>query len=92
MPPTLVSVGEFRRIKGTDVLIDAMAELHQSGRRVSLAIAGDGEEGRRSREQVARLGLATRRPLPRPHAGAAGVRAWTAAGGAVARRTLCPMS
>ena len=53
----LVNVGEFRRIKGTDVLIDAVAELHRSGRRVSLAIAGDGEEGPALRAQVARLGL-----------------------------------
>ena len=53
----LVNVGEFRHIKGTDVLIDALAELHRSGRRVSLAIAGDGKEGPALRAQVARLGL-----------------------------------
>jgi glycosyltransferase involved in cell wall biosynthesis len=53
----VVSVGEFRRIKGTDVLIDAIAELHRSGRRLRLAIAGDGEEGQALRDQVARLGL-----------------------------------
>jgi len=53
----IVGVGEFRHIKGTDVLIDAVAELHRSGRRVSLAIAGDGEEGPALRSQVARLGL-----------------------------------
>jgi glycosyltransferase involved in cell wall biosynthesis len=53
----LVNVGEFRHIKGTDVLIDALAELHRSGRRVSLAIAGDGEEGPALRAQVAQLGL-----------------------------------
>lgn len=53
----IVTVGEFRHIKGTDVLIDAVAELHRSGRRVSLAIAGDGEQGAALRAQVARLGL-----------------------------------
>jgi glycosyltransferase involved in cell wall biosynthesis len=53
----LVSVGEFRHIKGTDVLIEAVAELHRAGRRVSLAVAGDGEEGPALREQVSRLGL-----------------------------------
>lgn len=53
----IVNVGEFRHIKGTDVLIDALAELHRNGRRVSVAIAGDGEEGPALREQVARLGL-----------------------------------
>ena len=41
----LLSVGEFRHIKGTDVLIEAVAELHKAGPRVTLAIAGDGEEG-----------------------------------------------
>ncbi len=82
----LVSVGEFRHIKGTDVLIEALAELHRSGRRVSLAIAGDGEEGPALREQVAASRPDRQRPLPRPHAGAAGLRARPAAGGAVARR------
>jgi len=53
----LVSVGEFRHIKGTDVLIAAVAELHRAGRKVSLAMAGDGEEGPALREQVSRLGL-----------------------------------
>ncbi|MBN8937699.1 MAG: glycosyltransferase family 4 protein, partial [Rhizobiales bacterium] len=53
----LVSVGEFRHIKGTDVLIEAVAELHRAGRPVSLAVAGDGEEGPALREQVSRLGL-----------------------------------
>jgi glycosyltransferase involved in cell wall biosynthesis len=53
----LLSVGEFRHIKGTDVLIEAVAELHKAGRKVTLAMAGDGEEGPALREQVARLGL-----------------------------------
>jgi glycosyltransferase involved in cell wall biosynthesis len=53
----ILSVGEFRHIKGTDVLIAALAELHRAGRRVSLAVAGDGEEGPALRAQVERLGL-----------------------------------
>ena len=53
----IINVGEFRRIKGTDVLIDAVAELHRAGRRISLAIAGDGEEADALHSQVARLGL-----------------------------------
>jgi glycosyltransferase involved in cell wall biosynthesis len=53
----LLSVGEFRHIKGTDVLIEAVAELHKAGRKVTLAMAGDGEEGPALREQVTRLGL-----------------------------------
>ncbi|AMN42255.1 glycosyltransferase family 4 protein [Rhodoplanes sp. Z2-YC6860] len=53
----LLTVGEFRHIKGTDVLIEAVAELHKSGRKVTLAMAGDGEEGPALREQVAQLSL-----------------------------------
>jgi glycosyltransferase involved in cell wall biosynthesis len=54
----IVCVGEFRHIKGIDVAIDALSELHRVGRRIHLAIAGDGEEGPALREQVTRLGLA----------------------------------
>ena len=53
----IVCVGEFRHIKGIDVAIDAVSELHHMGHRVSLAIAGDGEEGPALRAQVTRLGL-----------------------------------
>jgi glycosyltransferase involved in cell wall biosynthesis len=53
----LLSVGEFRHIKGTDVLIEAVAELHKAGRRVTLAMAGDGEEGEKLRQLVTKLGL-----------------------------------
>jgi glycosyltransferase involved in cell wall biosynthesis len=40
----VVYVGEFRHIKGADVLIDAIARLRASGRSVTLTLAGDGEE------------------------------------------------
>ena len=53
----ILCVGEFRYIKGIDVAIDAISELHRLGRRVSLAIAGDGDESEALRGQVARLGL-----------------------------------
>jgi glycosyltransferase involved in cell wall biosynthesis len=53
----LLSVGEFRHIKGTDVLIEAVAELHKAGRKVTLAMAGDGEEGEKLRQLVTKLGL-----------------------------------
>jgi glycosyltransferase involved in cell wall biosynthesis len=53
----IVCVGEFRHIKGIDVAIDAVSNLHRAGRRISLAIAGDGEEGPALHAQVARLGL-----------------------------------
>jgi glycosyltransferase involved in cell wall biosynthesis len=37
-------VGEFRHIKGADLLIDAVARLHADGRPVQLTLAGDGAE------------------------------------------------
>lgn len=40
----IVFVGEFRHIKGADLLIEAVARLRASGRPVTLTLAGDGEE------------------------------------------------
>jgi glycosyltransferase involved in cell wall biosynthesis len=40
----IVYVGEFRHIKGADILIDAVARLRGGGRLVTLTLAGDGEE------------------------------------------------
>jgi glycosyltransferase involved in cell wall biosynthesis len=54
----LVYVGEFRHIKGADLLIDAVARLHASGKPVTLTLAGDGEETGALKAQIARLGLA----------------------------------
>jgi glycosyltransferase involved in cell wall biosynthesis len=54
----IVYVGEFRRIKGADLLIDAIADLHRAGRKVSATLAGDGEESEAIHAQVQRLGLA----------------------------------
>ncbi|WJR81445.1 glycosyltransferase family 4 protein [Bradyrhizobium sp. NP1] len=54
----VVYVGEFRHIKGTDLLIDAVARLHADGKPVTLTLAGDGEETEALKAQVARLGLA----------------------------------
>jgi glycosyltransferase involved in cell wall biosynthesis len=53
----LVYVGEFRHIKGADILIDAVARLHADGRPVTLTLAGDGEELDHLKAQVERLGL-----------------------------------
>ncbi|RJF69975.1 glycosyltransferase family 4 protein [Rhodopseudomonas palustris] len=50
-------VGEFRRIKGADLLIDAVARLRADGRPVTLTLGGDGEESEALRAQVSRLGL-----------------------------------
>jgi glycosyltransferase involved in cell wall biosynthesis len=54
----LVYVGEFRSIKGADLLIDAVARLHADGKPVTLTLAGDGEEMDALKAQVEKLGLA----------------------------------
>lgn len=53
----LAYVGEFRHIKGADLLIDAIALLHESGKKVTLTLGGDGEETATLKAQVERLGL-----------------------------------
>ena len=53
----LIYVGEFRHIKGADLLIDAVARLRADGRPVTLTLAGDGEETANLKAQVERLGL-----------------------------------
>jgi glycosyltransferase involved in cell wall biosynthesis len=54
----VVYVGEFRHIKGADILVDAVARLHADGKPVTLTLAGDGEETAALKAQVNRLGLA----------------------------------
>src|SRR4029077_13044998 len=49
--------GEFRHIKGADLLIDAVARLRADGRPVTLTLAGDGEESASLKAHVQRLGL-----------------------------------
>ena len=53
----VVYVGEFRHIKGADLLVDAVARLHADGRPVTLTLAGDGEEMPALKTQVEKLGL-----------------------------------
>ncbi|MDB5629943.1 MAG: glycosyl transferase [Tardiphaga sp.] len=53
----LAYVGEFRHIKGADLLIEAVAKLRADGRRVTLTLGGDGEETDALKTQIARLGL-----------------------------------
>ncbi len=53
----VVYVGEFRAIKGADILIDAVARLRADGRPVTLTLAGDGEETDALKAQIARLDL-----------------------------------
>ncbi|MDN5004949.1 glycosyltransferase family 4 protein [Bradyrhizobium sp. GCM10027634] len=54
----LAYVGEFRHIKGADLLVDAVARLHERGKKVTLTLGGDGEETAVLKAQVERLGLA----------------------------------
>ncbi|MGB6398869.1 MAG: glycosyltransferase family 4 protein [Bradyrhizobium sp.] len=53
----IVYVGEFRHIKGADLLVDAVARLHADGRPLTLTLAGDGEEMAALKAQVERRGL-----------------------------------
>jgi glycosyltransferase involved in cell wall biosynthesis len=53
----VVYVGEFRHIKGTDLLIDAVARLRADGKPVTLTLAGDGEEIEALKAQIHKLGL-----------------------------------
>ncbi len=50
-------VGEFRHIKGADLLIDAVARLRAGGKAVTLTLGGDGEEMEALKAQVQKLGL-----------------------------------
>jgi glycosyltransferase involved in cell wall biosynthesis len=50
-------VGEFRHIKGADLLVDALARLRAAGRSLTLTLGGDGEETERLKAQVAQLKL-----------------------------------
>jgi glycosyltransferase involved in cell wall biosynthesis len=54
----IVCVGELRPVKAMGVLIDALAILRQSGRRVTATIAGEGPDAAKLQVQAARLGLA----------------------------------
>jgi glycosyltransferase involved in cell wall biosynthesis len=53
----VVYVGEFRHIKGADLVVDAVARLHARGKLVRLTLGGDGEEMDAIKAQVERLGL-----------------------------------
>ena len=53
----IVCVGELRPVKAIDVLIEALAILQHSGRRVTATIAGEGPEAAKLQAQTNRLGL-----------------------------------
>ncbi len=54
----LVFLGELRSVKGIDVLIDAIFQLHRDGRNVSATLVGDGPDRAALGAQVERCGLA----------------------------------
>ncbi len=54
----IVCVGELRPVKAMDVLLDALAILQRSGRRVTATIAGEGPDAAKLQAQANRLGLA----------------------------------
>ena len=57
-PTDIVYVGEFRHIKGADILIDAVARLRADGKPVTLTLAGEGEEIGSLKNQIQQHGLA----------------------------------
>jgi len=50
-------VGEFRHIKGADLLIDAVARLRADGRPLTLTLGGDGEELSALKARIEKQGL-----------------------------------
>jgi glycosyltransferase involved in cell wall biosynthesis len=60
----LLFIGELRKLKGVDVLIDAIALLHGRGQRLSATIVGDGPDAAAFRQQVAAAGLAAHVTFP----------------------------
>jgi glycosyltransferase involved in cell wall biosynthesis len=53
----LIYVGEFREIKGADLLIQAVARLRADGKPVTLTLAGDGEETAALKALIKRLNI-----------------------------------
>ncbi len=53
----VVYVGEFRAIKGADLLVEAIARLRADGKPVTLTLAGDGEDTDALKALVARLNM-----------------------------------
>jgi glycosyltransferase involved in cell wall biosynthesis len=53
----LVFIGEFRPVKGIDILIEAIARLHAAGRMVTATLVGSGPDEAALKAQVLRLSL-----------------------------------
>ncbi|MBN2490376.1 MAG: glycosyltransferase [Planctomycetes bacterium] len=56
--PVLLALGRLARVKGLDLLLEAVAHLVRDGVRLRLLVAGDGPERPRLEARAARLGLA----------------------------------
>ncbi len=56
-PADILFLGELRRLKGVDVLIDALANLRGEGRRLTASVVGNGPDREAFRNQAERLGL-----------------------------------
>ena len=82
----IVYVGEFRHIKGADILIDAVARLRADGRPVTLTLAGDGEEIGSLKDQDPDPRPRRSRALHRPRQGALRLFQGQTAGRSIARR------
>jgi glycosyltransferase involved in cell wall biosynthesis len=57
-PPVIGAVGRFDRVKGFDVLVDALGRLVEQGVMFQAKLVGAGEEEVRLREQIQAMGLA----------------------------------
>ena len=53
----LIFIGELRPVKGIDILIDAIAQLHEAGRPVTATLVGSGPDAGALMAQVSRLSL-----------------------------------
>ena len=53
----LVFIGEFRPVKGIDILIEAIASIHHAGRPVTATLVGSGPDEAALKAQVQRLSL-----------------------------------
>jgi glycosyltransferase involved in cell wall biosynthesis len=53
----VITVGELRQVKAMDVLIEAIAIMARSGRKVTATIAGEGPDSQKLRDQAKRLGV-----------------------------------
>lgn len=64
----LLYLGEFRTLKGIDVLVEAIVRLYARGHKVSATLVGDGPDAAAVREQIAaaNLGDAIRLRPPMP--------------------------